>query len=211
MTEPVVGAGESLRAALEMPTDNGLREAEQRAIGARFVGLRDSAHAMLKGTHDEAAWQRFARRVLEVIKVTSAREVAHEREVAALRAPGDAGPEPDRLEIVMRDLANGIATALREKDRSVNNDLRYSLIWQSLSAHGWDTVGVRSPAPVAPPGCASSCHCGKCNENLPLKLDGWTPDAPMNCPRCTTGNDVSDVTCWRCGANLGVRAGGTEP
>lgn len=39
------------------------------AIGAKLVGLRDSANALLDGPHDETAWRKFARRVLHVLDI----------------------------------------------------------------------------------------------------------------------------------------------
>ncbi len=51
-----------------MPSDDAVRNAQ----GARIIGLRDSAAAMLAGAHDENGWRRFARRVVETIDVLDA-------------------------------------------------------------------------------------------------------------------------------------------
>ena len=54
---------------------------------------------------------------------------------------------------------------------------------------------------VSPDGQSPSCHCGKCAEDLPRQLDGWThgrwtgpdPMAPYTLP------NVTPSTCARCG------------
>lgn len=63
---------------------------------------------------------------------------------------------------------------------------------------------------VAPAGVASSCHCGTCNETLPLRLDGWTvepaPDEepvppPCKCDGC--GVESPWISGWtHCGLGL---------
>ena len=56
---------------------------------------------------------------------------------------------------------------------------------------------------VAPFGQAGSIHCGVCNENLPLRLDGWTvipippPEPPPEPSVCVTCGLVSmSVSGW---------------
>lgn len=49
----------------------------------------------------------------------------------------------------------------------------------------------------APTGASPSAHCGHCNENLPLRLDGWT-DGRFDW-RDAKPADVEPVKCDKCG------------
>lgn len=49
----------------------------------------------------------------------------------------------------------------------------------------------------APDGHAGSMHCGDCNEDLPLRLDGWPPGETYKGPREEKLPPLT--TCARCG------------